>query len=63
MLVTVGTATKGGFPVRDEDTERLSPFTYDHINMLGRYSFAMPDIVARGGSIASAIARIELHHS
>jgi TnpA family transposase len=40
---------KEGFPVRDEDAARLSPLIHDHINMLGRYSFAMPDIVARGG--------------
>jgi TnpA family transposase len=40
---------KDGFPVHDEDVDRLSPLIYDHINMLGRYSFAMPDIVARGG--------------
>jgi len=38
-----------GFEVRDEDVARLSPLIHDHINMLGRYSFAMPDIVARGG--------------
>ncbi len=40
---------KEGFPIRDEDAARLSPLIHDHINMLGRYSFAMPDIVARGG--------------
>lgn len=40
---------KEGFPIRDEDATRLSPLIHDHINLLGRYSFAMPDIVARGG--------------
>jgi TnpA family transposase len=40
---------KEGSPIRDEDATRLSPLIYDHINLLGRYSFAMPDIVARGG--------------
>jgi TnpA family transposase len=40
---------KEGFPIRDEDRARLSPLLHDHINMLGRYSLAMPDIVARGG--------------
>jgi Tn3 transposase DDE domain len=40
---------KEGFPIQDEDATRLSPLIYDHINLLGRYSFAMPDIVARGG--------------
>jgi len=37
-----------GFPVRDEDVGRLSPLTCEHINMLGRYSFAVSDAVARG---------------
>jgi len=27
---------------------RLSPLGYDHINMLGRYSFAVPESVSRG---------------
>jgi TnpA family transposase len=40
---------KEGFPIRDEDATRLSPLIHDHINFLGRYSFAMPDIVTRGG--------------
>ncbi len=40
---------KDGFPVRDEDVARLSPLIHDgHINMLGRYSFAVPEAVARG---------------
>jgi TnpA family transposase len=37
-----------GFDVRDEDVARLSPLGFDHINMLGRYAFTLPDIVARG---------------
>ena len=37
-----------GFEVRDEDTARLSPLGFDHINMLGRYAFILPDQVARG---------------
>jgi hypothetical protein len=38
-----------GFPVRDEDVARLSPFIYKrHINLLGRYSFAIPEAVTRG---------------
>ncbi|HEY4046823.1 MAG TPA: Tn3 family transposase [Acidobacteriaceae bacterium] len=39
---------KQGFPVRNEDVVRLSPLTCEHINMLGRYSFTVPDAVARG---------------
>ncbi|EGH04931.1 MULTISPECIES: Tn3 family transposase [Pseudomonas syringae group genomosp. 2] len=37
-----------GYPVRPEDEARLSPFGHEHINMLGRYSFSVPDAVARG---------------
>ena len=33
-----------GFPVYDEDVARLSPFVRHHINMLGRYSFRLPDL-------------------
>ena len=32
----------------DEDLARLSPLIFEHINMLGRYSFAVPEEVARG---------------
>lgn len=39
---------KEGYPVLDEDVARLSPFGHKHINMLGRYSFAVHDSVARG---------------
>ncbi|MFF4648283.1 Tn3 family transposase [Streptomyces sp. NPDC001389] len=33
-----------GFDVRDEDITRLSPFVRHHVNMLGRYSFQLPDL-------------------
>lgn len=33
-----------GFDVRDEDVARLSPFVRQHINMLGRYSFQLPEL-------------------
>ena len=39
---------KEGYPVLDDDVARLSPFGHEHINMLGRYSFAIHDSVARG---------------
>lgn len=39
---------KEDYPVKNEDVARLSPLIYDHINMLGRYSFAIPDSVVRG---------------
>ena len=34
--------------VRPEDEARLSPLGHEHINLLGRYSFAVPESVARG---------------
>jgi hypothetical protein len=37
-----------GYDVNPEDEARLSPFGHDHVNMLGRYSFAIPDAVVRG---------------
>ena len=37
-----------GFDVRDEDRARLLPLGFDHINMLGRYAFILPDQIARG---------------
>lgn len=37
-----------GYPVRDEDVARLSPLLHEDINMLGRYSFLVPEAVANG---------------
>ena len=37
-----------GYVVKDEDVARLSPLIHEHINMLGRYSFAVPESVLRG---------------
>jgi TnpA family transposase len=37
-----------GFPIRPEDVSRLSPLVFDHINLLGRYAFSVPESVARG---------------
>jgi len=33
-----------GYPVLDEDVARLSPFVRKHLNVHGRYSFALPDL-------------------
>jgi DNA invertase Pin-like site-specific DNA recombinase len=37
-----------GFGVCADDVARLSPLGFDHINMLGRYAFILPDQIARG---------------
>ena len=34
--------------MKNEDVARLSPLLHEHINMLGRYSFSVPDAVANG---------------
>ena len=36
-----------GFPIKAEDIARLSPLVFDHINLLGRYAFSVPDAVQR----------------
>lgn len=37
-----------GVPVGEEDVQRLSPLGHEHINLLGRYHFAVPEAVLRG---------------
>jgi hypothetical protein len=37
-----------GFLVQPEDVARLSPLMFDHINLLGRYAFSVPEAVQRG---------------
>jgi hypothetical protein len=39
---------KEGYPVKDEDIARLAPTIHRHLNMLGRYSFQVPESVSRG---------------
>ena len=37
-----------GVAVRSEDAARLSPLGFDHITILGRYQFVVPESVQRG---------------
>jgi hypothetical protein len=37
-----------GKPVATADVARLSPLGFDHLNMLGRYNFLLPDSVRNG---------------
>lgn len=37
-----------GMKTLTEDVERLSPLGYDHINLLGRYSFSLSDEIRQG---------------
>lgn len=48
MTAAVDRLRQHGYPVLEEDLARLSPLIFEHINMLGRYSFAVPEEVARG---------------
>jgi hypothetical protein len=47
MDVALQQLRKEGFEVRDEDVARLSALGQEHINMLGRYIFSLPDKIAR----------------
>ncbi len=40
--------TREGFPIRSKDVARLSPLMFEHINLLGRYAFSVPESVQRG---------------
>ncbi|MFI9358600.1 Tn3 family transposase [Streptomyces lydicus] len=44
MDAAVAQLRADGHEVRDEDVARLSPFVRHHVNMLGRYSFQLPDL-------------------
>ena len=37
-----------GHSINPEDVARLSPLVFDHINLLGRYAFSVPESVQRG---------------
>jgi TnpA family transposase len=39
---------KEGYLVRDENVARMAPMLHKHMNMMGRYSFEVPESVARG---------------
>jgi len=34
--------------VTSEDVARLSPLVFEHINLLGRYAFSIPEAITRG---------------
>jgi TnpA family transposase len=44
----IAALTAAGAPVRAEDIERLSPLGFKHINLVGRYQFALPEAIAAG---------------
>lgn len=48
MQAAVDQLRAEGSPVLDTDIAHLNPHVHDHINMLGRYSFSIPESVSRG---------------
>ena len=46
-----------GYSVRPEDEARLSPFGHEHTNMLGRYSFAVPEAITAANYALSEMRR------
>jgi TnpA family transposase len=48
MDVALNQLRAEGYPVEDADLARLSPLLHEHINMLGRYFFSIPEAVAKG---------------
>ena len=38
-----------GLDVRPEDVERIWPLGFQHVTLLGRYSFDLPEQLTRGG--------------
>lgn len=48
MQAALDRLRQDGFEVRDDDVARLSPLLHEHINMLGRYTFSVPEAVAKG---------------
>lgn len=37
-----------GYLILDEDVARLSPFARDHLNVVGNYTFSLPDLGEAG---------------
>ena len=37
-----------GMDVLEEDVARLTPLVHEHVNMLGRYDFTLPEAITQG---------------
>ncbi|MDV6376184.1 Tn3 family transposase [Deinococcus arenicola] len=48
MGVVLDELRSTGHPVLEADVARLTPLLHDHIHMLGKYDFTLPEAVARG---------------
>jgi len=48
MNAALETLRAQGYLVLDEDLARLSPFVREHLNVVGNYTFALPDLGKSG---------------
>ena len=48
MQVAIEKLRNEGEIINDADIQRLSPLGYDHINIVGKYSFNLPEEIAKG---------------
>lgn len=49
MEIALDAINEAGQLVHDSDIKRLSPLGYEHINIMGRYSFILPEEIEQGG--------------
>lgn|GEM_PF-1640330 len=48
MEIALDAIRNGGYTVNHDDVKRLSPLGYDHINIVGHYSFDLPEEILDG---------------
>ncbi|WNF36613.1 hypothetical protein RJD24_19695 [Bacillaceae bacterium IKA-2] len=49
MEIAVDAINAAGQTALGSDIQRLSPFGYEHINIMGKYSFILPEEIEHGG--------------
>jgi|GEM_PF-2428409 len=49
MELALDAIKQTGKMVLDSDVQRLSPLGYEHINIVGRYSFVLPEEIENSG--------------
>jgi hypothetical protein len=48
MGLGLDTLRESGMSIDDDDVKHLSPICWEHINIVGRYSFVLPKEVVQG---------------
>jgi TnpA family transposase len=49
MEIALDAINAAGQPTHGSDIQRLSPLGYEHINIMGKYSFILPEEIEHGG--------------